>query len=250
MSRAVVLTGGADYAHDFTATGPELAAIASEVGFMPVVVHHPDDLIDVLNPTLQASSFAESSRDDDVDRDRDRVDVLIINALRWRMLTDRHAQWREAWAYSTNRETRRVIEDFVSSGGGLVGNHTAPICFDDWPEWGDVLGGSWDWERSAHPLLGPISAQLTGEHPITAGVTSPLVLDDEVYGDLNVRSGVQILATAKRTPDDLDQPVVWTHAYGSGRVAYCCFGHDVHSLRHSGVRRILHQSIQWTARQS
>jgi type 1 glutamine amidotransferase len=232
MSRAVVLTGGADYAHDFSATGPELGAIAQEMGYTPLIVHHPDDLIDVL------SSSTPDSQD---------VDVLIINALRWRMLADRHAQWRDEWAYITTNETRRVIEKFVADGGGLVGNHTAPICFDDWPEWGEILGGAWDWERSAHPPLGPISAQITGSHPITDGVSSPLVLDDEVYGDLQLGSNVQVLATAKRTPDDDDQPMVWAHTYGAGRVAYCCFGHDVASLRHVGVRRILHQSIVWAA---
>lgn len=248
MRRALVLTGGADYAHDFTTTGPELAAIAAEAGFTPVILDHPDDLIESLTPTVKAASSPETPRKGDVDHER--VDVLIVNALRWRMLADRHAPWRDTWAYSTKPETRRVIEDFVSSGGGLVGNHTAPICFDDWPGWGDVLGGAWDWERSAHPPLGPIQAHLTGVHPITAGVSSPLDLEDEVYGDMTIRPGVQILATAKRTPDDHDQPMVWAHTYGSGRVAYCCFGHDTRSLRHSGVRRILQQSVHWTARRS
>ncbi len=241
MSRAVVLTGGADYAHDFSSTGPELAAIAEEVGLTPVLVNHPDELIEVLGSLTTESATPAPL-------DSPGVDVLIVNALRWRMLADRHAQWRETWAYTTRAETRQAIAHFVANGNGLVGNHTASICFDDWPEWGCVLGGAWDWDRSGHPPLGPVSARITANHPIVDGVSSPLVLDDEVYGDLNIEPGAHILAVAKRTPDDLDQPVVWAHAYGSGRVAYCCFGHDVRSLRHSGVRRILHQSIQWTAR--
>lgn len=228
-----MLTGGADYAHDFSTTGPELAAIAAEAGFTSVVVPHPDDLIDVLAPDSGSQS----------------VDVLIVNALRWRMLADRHAQWRDAWAYTTGPETRQAIENFVARGGGLVGNHTAPICFDDWSEWGDILGGAWDWDRSGHPPLGPISAQITSHHPITDGVTSPLLLDDEVYAELNIRPEVHVLATAKRSPDDHDQPMVWAHTYRNGRAAFCCFGHDTRSLRHVGVRRILYQAIQWTARQ-
>lgn len=229
--RAVVLTGGPDYAHDFTTTGPELAAIAAESGWDAISLDHPDDLV----ATLTA----------DVD-----IDLLVVNALRWQMLAERYAVWRAEWGYATAERTRRAIIDFVAGGGGLVGNHTAPICFDDWPQWGDVLGGSWNWERSSHPPLGPVVAAVTTAHPITAGVESPLVLDDEIYGDLDIRPDVTVLATARRTPDDADQPIAWVHRFGRGRVAYCCFGHDTRSLRHSGVRRILSQSMRWAARSS
>lgn len=228
MRRAVVLTGGPDYAHDFSSTGRELAAIADEAGFDPILVDHPDALIPLL---------IDASTDD----------VLVVNALRWRMLADRYAVWRDEWAYETSPELRTAITDFVAGGGGLVGNHTAPICFDDWPAWGDIMGGAWNWERSAHPPLGPVSATIVAEHPVTAGVISPVNLDDEVYGDLSMRPGVATLATARRDPDDAEQPVVWIHRFGQGRVAYCCFGHDRRSLQHVGVRRILRQAMVWTA---
>lgn len=173
------------------------------------------------------------------------IDVLVVNALRWRMLADRYEQWREEWAYHTSPRTKSAITDFVRRGGGLVGNHTAPICFDDWPEWVDVMGGGWVWDVSSHPPLGPVSATIVDlEHPVTRGVSPAVVLDDEVYGDLELRD-VKVLATARRTPDDRQQPVVWTHQFGSGRVAYVCFGHDVTSLRHPDVSKLIEQAVQW-----
>lgn len=231
MRRAVVLTGGPDYAHDFSTTGPELATIAEEAGFAPTLVDRPDAVIPLL-------------------ADASTLDLLIVNALRWRMLSERHAVWRDEWAYETSPALREAITDFVAGGGGLVGNHTAPICFDDWPAWGDIMGGAWNWDRSAHPLLGPVSATIVATHPVTAGVTSPVELDDEVYGDLDVRPGITTLATAKRTIDDVEQPVVWTHGFGRGRVAYCCFGHNRRSLQNPGVRQILRQAMMWTADKS
>jgi type 1 glutamine amidotransferase len=84
-------------------------------------------------------------------------------------------------------------------------------------------------------------------HAITRGVSNPVVLHDEVYGDLALRN-VEVLATARRTPDDGDQPVVWTHRFGEGRVAYVCFGHDAESLRHPDVVRLIDQSVRWAAR--
>ena len=60
MRRAVVLTGGPDYAHDFSSTGPELAAIAHEAGFTALVVQHPDELVAVLSASLPENRTSES----------------------------------------------------------------------------------------------------------------------------------------------------------------------------------------------
>ncbi len=223
--RAVVLTGGPDYAHDFTETGPALASIVARTGRDVILVDHPDDIVPLLGDP--------------------RVDVLVVNALRWRMLADRYEQWREQWAYTTTSETKEAITTFVRGGGGLVGNHTAPICFDDWPEWSEILGGGWTWDVSSHPPLGPVSASIVEtRHPMTRELSPSFTLQDEVYGDLSL-GDVEVLATARRTPDDRDQPVVWTHRYGAGRVAYVCFGHDVTSLRHPDVSTLIERSVDW-----
>ena len=145
------------------------------------------------------------------------------------MLDDVYEPWRE-FAYSTPAATSSAIEGFVRDGGGLVALHTAPICFDDWPGWGDIVGGSWRWGVSSHPPLGPVSAQVVADHAVVAGLSSTIELVDEVYGDLDVRGGVQPLAVARRTEDDADQPVVWTHQCGRGRVVFNGFGHDVESI--------------------
>ena len=56
-----------------------------------------------------------------------------------------------------------------AGGGGLFGFHTACLCFDDWDEWRDILGGVWVWGRSRHPPLGPAAVSKTAEdHPLTS----------------------------------------------------------------------------------
>jgi type 1 glutamine amidotransferase len=225
MSRAVVLSGGPDYAHAFDQTGSTLADLVRSTGREVVLLDHPDAVTDQL-------------------QDSD-VDVLVVNALRWRMLAERYDPWRDEWAYTSTPELRSAITSFVAGGGGLVGNHTAPICFDDWPEWADVLGGGWVWDVSSHPPLGPVDARvIRADHPITVGVDPLFRVDDEVYGDLR-RHDVEVLVTARRTPDDADQPVVWAHRYGSGRSAFVCFGHDRRSLLDPNVSRLITQSIDW-----
>jgi type 1 glutamine amidotransferase len=224
MTRVLVVTGGPDYAHDFDATGAALAALAGAVADEVDVVAHPD---------AAARRLA------------DRWDALVINALWWRMLDTAYDHLRPQWGYTTSSAVRESFAAFVAAGGGLLASHTATICFDDWPEWGAIVGGAWQWGRSSHPPLGPVDARLVGAHPVVAGMPPSLELDDEVYGDLALQPGVDVLAVARRGPDDADQPVVWTHRYGNGRVVYDGFGHDTTSLVQPDHHRLLRQALEW-----
>jgi type 1 glutamine amidotransferase len=97
-----------------------------------------------------------------------------------------------------------------------------------------------------------VTASLVGDrvHPILAGVPASLELDDEVYGDLDLRAGIDVLATARRHADDADQPVLWTQRYGDGRVVYDGFGHDAASIRNPDHARLVTQALQWTLRET
>ena len=162
------------------------------------------------------------------------------------MLDDVYEPWR-ASAYTTTAATADEFERFVRTGGGLVALHTAPICFDDWPGWGDVVGGSWRWGISSHPPVGPVTADVVADHPVVAGLSPTITLVDEVYGDLDVRDGVEVLAVAKRTDDDTDQPVVWAHRCGDGRVVFDGFGHAATSISHADNAAIICQAVAWVS---
>lgn len=231
MRRVLVLAGGSPHAHDFHAIGAALAGLAAAEGHATELVEHPD---------TAAARLA--------DTDAPPIDALVVAGLWWRMQGAMYDRWRDAHAYSPPAATRAALDGFVAGGGGLVAVHTAPICFDDWPEWGDVVGGSWQWGTSSHPPCGPVHADVVGEHPVVAGVGTSIALHDEVYGDLALRPGVEVLAVARRHPDDAPQPVVWAHRYGLGRVVFDCFGHDVESVTHRANARLVTQAIDWVAR--
>lgn len=225
MTSVVVLTGGPEYAHDFVASSAAIAQVLRCDGHTVAVVDHPDAVAEVLAA----------------------AQVLVVNALWWRMLGERYDHLRDTWGYHTSDATRHAIESFVRAGGGLVGSHTASICFDDWPEWGDVLGGAWQWGCSSHPAAGPVHAEVTegaSGHPVMNGVPV-LDLVDEVYGDQSLRPATRVLMTARRTPDDRDQPVVWAASYGAGRVVYDGFGHDAASLLDAQHQRLLRNAVRW-----
>jgi uncharacterized protein len=229
MSRVLVLAGGSPHAHDFTDTGAAMASVAEAAGHDVEIVAHPDSAAVRLTDALPGRG----------------LDALVVLGLWWQMHGDAYECWRAQYAYSCPPGTRAALADFVSGGGGMVAVHTAPICFDDWPEWGDIVGGSWAWGVSSHPPYGPVEADVIGEHPVTAGLPHTIVLHDEVYGDLDVRPGVEVLATARRSVDDDDQPIVWAHRFGRGRVVFDGFGHDAESIRHLHNGRMLRQAIAW-----
>lgn len=224
MTRVVVLAGGSPHAHDFAAIGDALGDLLAGHGIEVERFDHPD---------------RAAARLDEGD-----VDALVVDGLWWQMLADVYEPWR-SHAYSTPVQTRTSLAGFVADGGGLVALHTTPICFDDWPEWGDVVGGSWQWGVSSHPPLGPVMATIVAVHSVTAGLPDVVTLTDEVYGDMAVRDEVEILATARRTPDDADQPVLWTHRYGHGRVVFDGFGHDPESIENEDHARLIVQAVDW-----
>jgi hypothetical protein len=228
VSRVLVLAGGSPHAHDFQATGDALADLLETDGHAVARAAHPDDAA----PTLAAGL----------------VDVLVLDGLWWRMDGDAYDRWRPRWRYETPPATQSALEGFVRAGGGLVALHAAPICFDDWPGWRDVLGGVWRWGVSWHPPRARVDARVTRtDHAVLAGVRSPLTVRDEVYGDLDVRDDVDVLVTAPRRADDADQPVVWAHRCGDGRVVWDGFGHDAASIRSPDHAVLLRNAVGWVA---
>ncbi len=230
MSSLVVLAGGSPHAHDFAASGAALAELAASLGHTVELVGHPDRAAEALAAPGSA------------------VAALAVLGLWWQMGGTAYDRWRDSYGYRTPPSTRQAISGFVSAGGGLLAVHSAPICFDDWPEWGDIVGGAWRWGVSSHPPAGPVSAEVTGDHPVVAGLGPRIELDDEVYGDLALRPGIETLAVAWRHPGDEPQPVVWAHAFGAGRVVFDGFGHDAASIRHPDNARVLAQALTWITR--
>lgn len=223
MSRVVVLAGGSPHAHDFAATGAALVELADDLGHDVTFTDDPDAAATLLTD----------------------ADALVVDGLWWRMEGEAYDRWRAEHAYSPPEATRDAITAHVRTGGGLLAVHTASICFDDWPEWGEVVGGAWRWGVSSHPPFGPVTATVVGEHPIVTDLPDTIHLDDEVYGDLALGDDIEVLVTARRTPDDDPQPVVWHHRYGDGRVVYDGFGHDVDSIRVPAHRTVLERSLTW-----
>ena len=229
QNRNVMLIGGVN--HFFEETAAELAGVLEEQDVVSFITEDVDEAIEAL----------------------EGASLFTLNALRWRMLDhDKYLPYRDQWAYELPDHHGRALMAFVDRGGGLLGLHTASICFDAWLDFRHLLGGAWAWERTFHPPLGaaqirPAPDQVNGlgpsTHPLTGGMTS-FELRDEVYHCLDVAADSRILLEG-RLPHGPWQPVSWAREQGAGRVIYHGLGHDGASLRNERHRDFLARCYRW-----
>jgi len=224
-AKNLLFSGGPPGGHDFGSLAAAVAAVLGVDGIETEIVSDPDELEDRLTSTAN------------------RPDLLTVLALRWTMGAPRYGRDRAEWAFSPDGATRSALEGFVAAGGGLLALHTACVCFDDWREWGDLLGAAWEWDRSSHQPVGPALVEPSGrDHPITAMLPAFTVVD-EIYEQLALRPKLEPLLTSTRGARD--EPVLWARAHGDGRVVVDTLGHDAASWHQPVHQVIVRRSAAW-----
>lgn len=220
----LLLTGG--FFHRFDETGPYLAGVLEPAG-------------------------VESEITEDLDAGLARLagdatyDLVTVYALRWRMLHPMFDGARERWAFTLSESGREALRGHLARGGGLLAVHTAAICFDDWPEWGEIVGAAWNWERSTHPPPRTLEIDVrTGAHPIVAGVER-FAIEDELYSFLDWQPDAEALMTCRYRGED--QALLAARPREAGRVVYDALGHDIASLSQPAHQTILRRSARWAA---
>lgn len=220
----LLLTGG--YFHSFDETAPLLAEELAAGGVESEIT---DDLDEGLARLADGPAY----------------DLVTVYALRWRMLHPRFADDRDEWAFWLSEEGRWALRDHLVRGGGLLAVHTAAICFDDWPEWPEIVGAAWNWERSTHPPPRPLRIDVaTDEHPIVAGIEG-FEVEDEVYSFLDWQPDAVPLMTS--TYRDVAQPLLAAREVRGGRVVYDALGHGKPSIGEPTHATILRRAALWAA---
>ncbi len=168
-------------------------------------------------------------------------------------------------------EAERAVERFVRSGKGLVVVHGASYAFGDmeiladkhvktgvhepvWQAYRDMVGGWWtDAEpKSGHAPRHIYEVKATDpQHPIFRGLGTSFQVTDELYHNLRVKPEIHVIATAH---DDKaiggtgkDEPLLWTVAYGQGRVFHTALGHDVTAMMEPGFIATFVRGTEWAA---
>lgn len=173
----------------------------------------------------------------------------------------------------------QALQQFVQSGKGLVVVHGASWAFNGlpvladrhirtdlieppWPEYRRMIGGIWslDPPPTAHAPRHRFTVKLADRtHPIARGLPESFETNDELYHNMRMQEGARVLAMAWDDPANKstsssgyagtgkDEPILWTVAYGRGRVFHTTLGHDVEAMRAPGFSSTFLRGAEWAA---
>jgi type 1 glutamine amidotransferase len=148
---------------------------------------------------------------------------------------------------------KKAFMDFVRSGRGFVGIHSATDTFYKWPEYLELIGGYFD----GHPWHQEVTVRVEDKsNPATAHLPASFAINDEIYQFRDwSRARVHVLLSVdpgsidltkkgvKRT--DKDFAVSWTREFGKGRMFYTSLGHEAAVWRDPRFQQHLVGGIRW-----
>lgn len=176
----------------------------------------------------------------------------------------RSLDYYDAVLFYTNGETNLSAEqkqdliDFIAKDGkGFVGVHTATATAYGWPEYHEMIGGTFD----NHPW-NIAEAKVIVERPDFPGMKrlkTGMKLTDEHYqmrtAPNYARDKVDVLARLDPASVDLsnpnvhhtdkDFPIAWIKSYGKGWVFYSGLGHTDAAWDDPRVQTLFVEGIKW-----
>ena len=136
---------------------------------------------------------------------------------------------------------------YVQEGGNVVALHFACSSFQDWKEYGDLLGRVWVKGIGGHGPYGGFTVNIkAADHPVTKGL-GDFKTEDELYAKLSGDAAIQVLATADSTWSGKTEPIVFTKNYGKGRVIQNMLGHGIDAKRNPAYETLLQRGVEWAA---
>jgi type 1 glutamine amidotransferase len=129
--------------------------------------------------------------------------------------------------------------NWVASGKGYAGVHSAADSFRECPDYRAFVGGYF----VTHPKFREYQVSIKdAEHEITQGVPEEFMVEDEQYiTDYDPR--VHVLASALWKGDAV--PVAWTKSWGEGKVFWLALGHNGEACQHEMFKLLLQQGAKW-----
>ncbi|MGC6432144.1 MAG: ThuA domain-containing protein [Jejuia sp.] len=215
--RLIILTGSNN--HDWKGTTQQLQKMYLETGQFEVDVTESPD-------TLGYEDF-------------EKYDAVLSN---WNPFPENKKDWPKL--------TKEGLMKYVAEGGGFVLFHASSATFYDWPEFHELIGGTWG-KKTRHGKITEHKIVFTDKtHPITKGIED-FWITDELWVNLEIQENPNILATSFSNSEnkgrDKMEPVMLWNTKGKGRCFYNVLGHHVVALKNESWKKIMLRGTEWTA---
>lgn len=152
-----------------------------------------------------------------------------------------------------NEEQKQAFVQFVRSGHGFVGVHSATDTFYMWPDYLEMIGGYFN----DHPWHQNVTVDVVNpSNPIVSALAPSFQINDEIYqiSDFQYRDSHVLL---RLDPSSVDMkkenvhrrfygwPLAWTRNDGQGRVFYTTLGHEQAGWKDPRYQGMLLNGIKW-----
>jgi type 1 glutamine amidotransferase len=184
-------------------------------------------------------------------------DLLVAGGLNWSGLGSEgkgHSwQFESAHGYRpANKRHREAFRKYVSAGKPVLGFHGGIASFDDWAEFGHLLGAKWDWKITNHGPIAEWTMNIVGgDHPIASGIQESqyTLQEEEIYVNLQIAQDSDYTVICQAEIGGAKFPVLIVgeggRIEGSGRWAYFGNGHSLKSFECPSIKPLLLNTIAW-----
>ena len=136
--------------------------------------------------------------------------------------------------------------DWIKDGHAFIGMHSATDTFKDFPEFVEMIGGSF----RSHGAQATVEALVEDpKHPATRHFTGSYIVHDEIYLLNNYyREKVHLLLTLDKHPNNKTPghyPICWNKKIGKGRMFYTSLGHREDVWEASPYQKHIVGGIEW-----
>ena len=147
----------------------------------------------------------------------------------------------------SNKE-QNVMEEFIRSGRGFLGVHSAADTEYDWDWYGNLVGAYF----RSHPDVMPAKI-ITIENKITNHLDSEWRIEDEWYNLNYTNENIKILLNLDESSyeggDHPDyHPITWYHEYDGGRSFYTGLGHTNEVYKDNRFIKLLEKGILYVSK--
>lgn len=170
-------------------------------------------------------------------------DIFVLMGLYWT------GQGETPPYVALSGRQREAFRTFVRAGRPILAHHGGIASYDDWAEFGALVGFQWVWGKTTHSPFGEYTVRVTDPAALLVAGVTDFQVHDEIYYDVAMDPGVKIHAVAQW--DGQDRGMVCTlqgRATGTGgRVVYLANGHDLRTFQTPAMRRLWRNATDWLA---
>jgi hypothetical protein len=153
---------------------------------------------------------------------------------------------------------KKAFVDFIKSGHGFIGVHSATDTFYMWSTYGDIIGG---WFNH-HPWHEMVTIDVVDPASKIVGfLGKSFQINDEIYqvSDFKAETSHVLLQLDPKSVSTEKEgvrfryygwPVAWTRMFGKGRVYYNGLGHDDWVWKDPRYQEMLVNGIKWVLKQT